>query len=72
MQSKEDDKYLRFQRDPKHNLYYMDISEAELDEHCYLNTVKDGKTKFSILDQKRAEAVRILKKDMDSHQTKTS
>ena len=38
----------------------MDISEAELDKHCYLNNVKDGKTTFSILDQKRAEAVRIL------------
>ena len=60
VQSKDDGKYLRFQRDPKHNLYYMDISKAELDEHFYLNTVKDGKTIFSILDQKRAEAVRIL------------
>ena len=38
----------------------MDISKAELDKHCYLNTVKDRKTTFSILDQKRAEAVRIL------------
>ena len=38
----------------------MDISEAELDKHSYLNTVKKGKTTFSILDQKRAEAVRIL------------
>ena len=38
----------------------MDISEAELDKHCYLNTVKDRKTTFSILDQKRVEAVRIL------------
>ena len=38
----------------------MDISKAELDKHCYLNTVKDGKTTFSILDQKKAEAVRIL------------
>ena len=38
----------------------MDISKAELDKHCYLNTVKDRKTIFSILDQKRAEAVRIL------------
>ena len=38
----------------------MDISGAELDKHCYLNTVQDGKTTFSILDQKRAEAVRIL------------
>ena len=38
----------------------MDISEAELDKHCYLNTTKDRKTTFSILDQKRAEAVRIL------------
>ena len=38
----------------------MDISEANLDEHCYLNTVKEGKTTFSILDQKRAETIRIL------------
>ena len=38
----------------------MDTSENDLDEHYYHNTVKDGKTTFSILDQKRAEAVRIL------------
>ena len=38
----------------------MHISEIELDKHCYLSTVKDGKTTFSILDQKRAETVRIL------------
>ena len=39
VQSKDDGKYLRFQRDHKFNLYYMDISEADLEEHCYLNTV---------------------------------
>ena len=60
VQSKVDGKYLRFQRYYKCNLYYMDISEADLDEHCCLNTVKKGKTTFSVLDQKRAEAVRIL------------
>ena len=38
----------------------MNISEANLDEHCYLNTVKEGKTIFFILHQKRAEAVIIL------------
>ena len=38
----------------------MDISKDGLEEHCYLNTVKEGKTTFSIPDQKRAEAVRIL------------
>lgn len=38
----------------------MDISKADGDEHCYLNTVKRGKALYSILDQKRAEAVRIL------------
>ena len=32
----------------------MNISEAEFDEHCYLNTVKDGKTIFPLLDQKGA------------------
>ena len=60
VQSKDDGKYLQFQRDPKHNLYYMNISKAEVDEYCYLNTVKDRKTTFSILDQKRAQAVRVL------------
>ena len=38
----------------------MDISEADGDEHYYLNTVKHGKSLYSIIDQKRAEAVRIL------------
>ena len=38
----------------------MDISEANVEEHCYFNTVKKGKGLFSILDQKRAEAVRNL------------
>ena len=38
----------------------MNIIEAELNEHCYLDTVKDRKATFSIHDQKRAEAVRIL------------
>ena len=38
----------------------MDISEANLEEHCYLNTVKEGKTVVSILDQKIVEAVGIL------------
>ena len=36
----------------------MDISEANLDKHCYLNTVKKGNT--ILFDQKRAEVVRIL------------
>ena len=60
VQSKADGNYLRFQRDYKHNLYYMDISEANLDEYCHLNTVKEGNITFSILDQKRAKTVRIL------------
>ena len=38
----------------------MDISKANLEEHYYLNTMKEGKTIFSILDQNRSEAVRIL------------
>ena len=33
----------------------MDISKANLDKHYYLDTVKEEKTIFSILDQKRAE-----------------
>ena len=31
-----------------------------MDKHCYLNTVEDRKTTFSILDQKRAETIRLL------------
>ena len=62
VQSKDDGKYLQFQRDHKFNLYYMDISKADSDNHCYFNTVKKGKTLYSMLDQKRAEAFRILQK----------
>ena len=43
----------------------MDISEANLEEHCYLNTVKEGKIIFSILDQKQAKVVRILQERCD-------
>ena len=60
MQSKDNGKYLQSQRDHKFNLYYMDISEANVEEHCYFNTVKSGKLLFSIVDQKRTEAVRTL------------
>ena len=52
VQSKEGGKYLQFQRDPNFNLYYMDISEANVEDHCYLNTVKKGILLFSILNQK--------------------
>ena len=38
----------------------MDISEANVEDHCYFNTVKKGKLLFSILNQKRAEPVRTL------------
>ena len=60
VQSKDGGKSLQFQRDYKCNLYYMDITEADLAEHCYLNTVKKGKTTLSVPDQKRVEAVRIF------------
>ena len=48
---------VNFQSNYKCNLYYMDISEADSDKHCYFNTLKEGNTTFFILDQKRAEAV---------------
>ena len=57
VQSKDNRKYLLFQRDPNFNLYYMDM---KIEDHCYFNTVTKGKSMFSLLDQKRAEAVRIL------------
>ena len=38
----------------------MDISKANVEDHCYFNTVKKGKAIFSILGQKRAEVVRTL------------
>ena len=49
VQSKDDGKYLRFQRDYKCNLYYTDISEADLDKHCYFNTVKKERQHFLYL-----------------------
>ena len=72
VQSKDDGKYIQFQQVYKCNLYYMDISEANLDKHCYFNTVKEGKTIFSILDQKKQKPLEPFKKDVASHQTKTS
>ena len=48
----------------------MDISEVNLDKHCYHNTVKKGKTIFSVLDQKRAETVRILQEQCGSSSDK--
>ena len=54
-QSEEGGKYLRFQRDPKFNLYYMNVSKANVEDHCYFNTVKKGKSMFSILDQNRVQ-----------------
>ena len=38
----------------------MDVSEANMQEHCYFNTVKKGKSLFFILNQKRAEELRTL------------
>ena len=61
VQSKEDGKFLRFRRCPRYNLYYMDIGEGKPDGHCYaFNSVSNNQRNFSIYDQKRAEACRIL------------
>ena len=60
VQSKNNWIYQQFQRDHKFSLYYTDISEANVEEHCYFNTAKKGKSLFSILNQKRAEVVRTL------------
>ena len=38
----------------------MDVSEANVKERCYFNSVKKGKSSLSILNRKRAEAVRTL------------
>ena len=39
----------------------MDIGEGKPDGHCYLfNSVRNNQRNFSILDQKRAEACRLL------------
>jgi hypothetical protein len=38
----------------------MDIGESKLDSYCYFNSVRNNQRKFSILDQKQAEACRLL------------
>ena len=40
----------------------MGINKTNLEGHCYFNTVKKGKLMFSILDQKRAKAIKVLQK----------
>ena len=40
--SKEYWKHIQFQRDHKFNLYYMGISEVDMDKYCYPNTVKQA------------------------------
>ena len=50
----------------------MDISEANLDEHCYLNTVKGGKTTFLYLTKREQKPLESFKNNVASHQTKTS
>ena len=42
----------KIQRDPKFNFYCIDFSGANVEEHYYFNTVKKGKSLFSILNQK--------------------
>ena len=69
VQSKDIGKYLLFQRDHKFNLYCMNISKVDMDKHFYLNTVKKEKIIFSILDQQKAEAIRILQERCRNYKT---
>ena len=70
VQSKEDRKYSKFHRDPKYGLYYMDISKANVEDHCYLNAVNKGRLMFSILNQKQTKALKFYKNDALSCPTK--
>ena len=72
VQSKDNGKCIKFQRDHKLNLYYIDISEVELDKLYYLSTVKDGKTNFSYLTKREQKPWESSKKDVVSIQTKPS
>ena len=49
----------------------MDISEANLEEHCYLNTVKERRLYFLYLVKKEQKPLESFKKDVAFHQTKT-
>ena len=60
VQSKDDGQYLRFQRCKKHNLYYLDIGQGDVDGFCNFRTIEKGKLTFSQLDRNRMKAVRIL------------
>ena len=42
MWSKECGKHIQLSRDYKFNLYYVGINEADMDEHCCPNTVKQA------------------------------
>ena len=50
----------------------MDISEADLDKHCYLNTVKKGKIIFLHLIKREQKQSESYKNAVLFHPTKTS
>ena len=52
VQSKDDGKYLRFAKDKKNILYFLDISEGLIDGHYYFSTMEKGKLQFLLLDQR--------------------
>ena len=58
-------KHIQFQRDHKFNLYYMGISEANMDDHCYLNTVKQALECTSIVPPTIMDHYKDIYLDMD-------
>ena len=62
IKNKNNNEYLRFERDKRNGLYYFnyELNLAQDDHQCHFNTIEKTKMQFSTQDQKRAEKVRIL------------
>ena len=62
IKNKNNNEYLRFERDKRNGLYYFnyELNLAQDDQQCHFNTIEKTKMQFSTQDQKRAEKVRIL------------
>ena len=63
--SKDYGKHIQFPRDYKFNLYYIDISEADMDKHCCPNTLRQALECISIVLSTIMDHYKDIDLDMD-------
>ena len=65
MRNKEYGEHIQFPRDHKFNLYYMGISEADMNKHCCPNTVKRSPECTSIVRSTIMDHYKTIHLDID-------